>query len=176
MSATPAPAPAPPPAPPDPRPQPRPYNYGSAVYGLITVSALLAAESASRQTYAETVLGVVLALLIFWLAHGYSELIARRAEEGERLTRAGIRWMLRWELPILVGAIPPLVAVLIAWAAGAGLGTAITIALWTAAATILVAEVIAGRQAELPGRELALQALVGTAFGVLILVLKLALH
>lgn len=178
MSATPAPAPAPAPtpAPGDSGHERRPYNYGSAVYGLITVSTLLAAESASSETYAETILGVVLALLLFWLAHGYSEFVARRAETGERLTRAGIRWMLRWELPILVGAVPPLVGVLIAWAAGAGLGTAITIALWIGAATILVAEVIAGRQAELPRRELALQALVGTAFGVLILVLKLALH
>lgn len=186
MSATPAPtpgpgpaatpAPAPTSAPRDPSHERRPYNYGSAVYGLITVSGLLAAESAARETYLETVLGVVLALLLFWLAHAYSEFVARRAEEGERLTRAGIRWILRWELPILVGAIPPLLAVLIAWAAGAGLGTAITIALWISAATILVAEVIAGRQAKLSGRELVLQALVGAAFGVLILVIKLALH
>jgi hypothetical protein len=143
---------------------------------LITVSALLAAESASSETYSETVLGVVLALLLFWLAHAYSEFVARRAEEGERLTRAGIWWMLRWELPILIGALPPLVAVLIAWPAGAALGTAITIAVWTAAVTILVTEVVAGLLAELSGRELALQAVFGTAFGVLILVLKLALH
>jgi len=180
MSATPAPvpspAPGPTPAPADPRRERRAYNYGSAVYGLITVSGLLAAESASRETYLETVLGVLLALLLFWVAHGYSEFVARRAEEGERLTRAGIRWMLRWELPILVGAIPPLAAVLIAWVAGAGLGTAITIALWTSAATILLAELVAGRQAKLSGRELAIQALVGTALGVLILVIKLALH
>ncbi len=180
MSATPAPAPAPAPAPTPAPSHPRhergAYNYGSAVYGLISVSALLAAESATRETYAETVLGVLLALLLFWLAHAYSEFVALRAEEGEPLTGAGIRWMLHWELPILVGAAPPILAVLIAWAVGAGLGTAITIALWTSAATILLAELIAGRLAQLSGRELLLQALVGTAFGVLILVIKRALH
>lgn len=178
MAATPAPAPAPAqtPASRHPRHERRAYNYGSAVYGLITVSGLLAAESAARETYAETVLGVLLALLLFWLAHAYSEFVAVRAEEGERLTRAGIRRMLRWELPILVGATPPILAVLIGWAAGAGLGSAITIALWISAATILVAELTAGLLAKLSGRELVLQALVGTAFGVLILVIKLALH
>jgi hypothetical protein len=84
--------------------------------------------------------------------------------------------MLRRELPILLGATPPLVAMLIGWAAGAKLGTAITIALWTSAATILATEVVAGVQADLSGRELALQALVGAALGLLILALKLVLH
>ena len=180
MSATPAPTPTPTPTPTpaarEPDEEPRPYNYGSAVYGLITVSALLAAESATVQTYAETIVGVLLALVLFWLAHAYSEFVSWRAEAGERLTRAGITRMLRRELPILVGATPPLVAVLIAWAAGLGLGTGITIALWTSSATILVAEVVAGLQADLSGRKLAVQAVIGTAFGVLILVLKLALH
>jgi hypothetical protein len=152
------------------------YNYGSAVYGLITVSALLVAESAAKETYGETVLGVLIALLLYWMAHAYSEFVSWRAEGWVQLNRAGIRRMLRRELPILVGAVPPILAVLIAWPAGASLSSAITIAAWTAAATILVAEVIAGLQAELSGRELVLQALVGTGLGVLILVLKLVLH
>jgi hypothetical protein len=152
------------------------YNFGSAIYGLLIVSALLAAESAISETYSETVLGVVLALLISWWAHAYSEFVFQRAEAGERLTRAGVGWMLRRELPILIGAAPPLLAVLIAWAAGAGLGNAITIALVTAAVTILATEVAAGVQADLSGRELAIQTLMGSAFGLLILALKLVLH
>lgn len=154
----------------------RAYNLGSAVYGLIIVSALLAAESAARETYAETVVAVVLALVVSWLAHAYSEFVYRRAESRERVTRAGLRRMLRRELPILVGAAPPLLAVLIAWLAGAALGTAITIALWTSVVTILATEVTVGLQAKLSGRELVIQALVGTALGLLILALKLVLH
>ena len=154
----------------------RQYNFGSALYGLIIVSALLAAESAVRETYGETLLGAVMALLISWWAHAYSEFVFLRAREGERFTRTGLGRMLRRELPIVVGAAPPVLAVLVAWAAGAGLDTAITIALVTAAVTILATEVGAGVQAELSGRELAIQALVGSAFGLLILVLKLVLH
>jgi hypothetical protein len=154
----------------------RRYNFGSAIYGLIIVSALLAAESAVSETYSETLSGVVLALLISWWAHAYSEFVFQRADSGERFTRAGVGWMLRRELPILLGAVPPLLAVLIAWAAGAGLDTAITIALVTAAVTILATEVAAGLQADLSGRELAIQTLVGGAFGLLVLALKLVLH
>ena len=63
MSATPpsSPAPAPAPAPRDPDDDGHRYNLGSGVYGLLTVSVLIAAESASRETYAETVGAVALA-------------------------------------------------------------------------------------------------------------------
>ncbi|HTU85951.1 MAG TPA: ester cyclase [Solirubrobacteraceae bacterium] len=168
-----APAPA---APDEPAAERHRYNLGSGTYGLITVSALIAAESATRETYAETVVGVVLALILFWLAHAYSELVGWRLRRPERLTWVGLGRALRQELPILVGATPPLLALLIAWVAGAKLGTAITIALWTAAAALFATEFAAGIQADLCGRDLAIQALVGAALGVLILALKLALH
>jgi uncharacterized protein YacL len=174
MSATPVPTPAP--APQNPDDERRPYNFGSALYGLIIVSALLAAESATNETYVETLLGAVLALLISWWAHAYSEFVFWRAEAGEGLTGAGIGRMLRRELPIVVGAVPPVLAVLIAWAAGAELDIAITIALLTSAVAILATEVVIGLQADLSRRDLAIQTLVGSALGLLILGLKLVLH
>jgi hypothetical protein len=176
MTATPVPPPPPPQPPREPDDEQDRYNLGSGVYGLITVSAMLAAESASKESYVESVAGVVLAIILYWLAHSYSEFVGWRVRRAQRLTQAGLGWVLRRELPILVGAAPPLLAVLIVWATGAALGTAITVALWTAVATILATEVAAGVQAELTGRELAIQALVGTAFGLLILGLRLVLH
>ena len=180
MSAAPAPSPAPAPAPAPARRDPDEelprYNLGSAVYGLITVSALIAAESAGQETYGETVGGVALAMVLYWVAHAYSELVAWRVRRGEALTPGSLGRMLRWELPILAGASPPLLAVLIAWAAGATLGSAIDIALWTGVATIIAVEVAAGIQADLSGRRLLIQAVVGAAFGLLILALRLVLH
>jgi hypothetical protein len=152
------------------------YNLGSGVYGLITVSVLLAAESSTAETYLDTVVGVALATVLYWLAHAYSELVGWRVQTHKRLTRAGLRETLRWELPILVGAAPPLLAVLIAWAAGASLATAIRIALWTSVVAIVAAEVVAGRKADLSGRDLVIQAGVGAALGLLILLLRLLLH
>jgi hypothetical protein len=176
MSTAPAPSPAPAPAPREPDEELPRYNLGSAVYGLITVSAVIAAESAGQETYGETVAGVALAMLLYWVAHAYSELVAWRVRRGESLTPASMGRMLRRELPILAGASPPLIAVLIAWPAGAGLGTAIDIALWTGVATIIAVEVTAGIQADLSGRKLLVQAVVGATFGLLILALRLVLH
>lgn len=176
MSATPAPAPVPGPAPHEPDDEPRPYNFATAVYGLISVGAVLAAESASRETYGETVAAVVVAMILYWLAHAYAENVWWRIREGERLNLAGLRRLLLQEVPMLAGAAPPLIVVLIAWAAGAGLGTAITIAVWTVAVAILATEVASGLQADLSGRDLLMDALLGATLGVLILVLKLVLH
>jgi hypothetical protein len=151
-------------------------NIGAAVYGLITVGALLAAEGTSRESYGDTVAAVAVALAVYWLAHGYAEFTARRLRDGERLTVAGFARTMVQELAILAGATLPLLAVLIAWAAGAGLGTAIEAAVWTAAGSIVVIEVISGLRAELGGRELLIQAAIGASLGLLVIVLRLLLH
>ncbi|HEX4110007.1 MAG TPA: hypothetical protein VHX88_17865 [Solirubrobacteraceae bacterium] len=153
-----------------------PPNLGAAIYGAITVGALLAAESAKRETYGETVAAVGLALVLYWLAHGYAEFLSRRLQHGKRLTAIGLAETMWHELPILAGAALPLAAVLIAWAAGAGLGSAISAAVWIAGGTIVVIEIAAGVRAKLSGRELVLQALLGAALGVLVLALRLVLH
>ena len=62
-----------------------PSNLGAAIYGLITVGALLAAETAQSETYAETVVAVVITLLIYWLAHSYADLTSWRLEASESL-------------------------------------------------------------------------------------------
>lgn len=150
-------------------------NIRAAIYGVITVSLLLAAERLKRETYAETVAALGLAMLINWLAHSYAEYASRRLEEGSHLTPMGLARSMLHELPILGGAALPLLAVLLSWAAHGDLNTAIDAALWTTVATIIGIELVAGVQAKLGARELLLQVLVGTALGLLVLAVKLAL-
>ena len=151
-------------------------NLGDAVYGLIAISALLAAESASRETYGETIGAVVLTLCVYWLAHSYADSVSRRLAESEYLTPAGLARSMWHELPLLGGAALPLITLLICWAAGAGLTLGVRAALWTAAAAIIVVEVSAGLRAKLSGRQLMTQAMVGAAVGLLVLALRLVLH
>ena len=150
-------------------------NLGAAIYGLIIVSALIAAESAGHETYGKTVGAVALALILYWLAKSYAEFASRRVRERRSLTVRELTATMLHELPLLAGASLPLVAVLIAWAAGAFLGTAIDAALWIAAGTIVAIEVVAGVRAALSGRELLIQAAVGSVLGLLVLALKLVL-
>lgn len=151
-------------------------NPGAVVYGIITVGALLAAESAKRETYADTVGAVAIVLLVYWLAHAYSEFAGHRLEQKQPLTVGPLARTLVRELMSIAGAAIPLLALLVCWAAGVALTSAVTAAVWTSAAMIVAVELVAGVRADLPARALGAQATVGVFFGLLVITLKLVLH
>jgi hypothetical protein len=153
-----------------------PSNVDGVIYGTITVGALLAAESAQRETYAETVVAGIIALLLYWLAHSYAQFTAWRLAEGEPSTLGALARTMARELSILIGAGIPLVPLLISWAADASLSSAVTAAIWTSAAMILLVEVVAGIRAEQSGRDLVGQTVLGALLGFLVIALKLVLH
>jgi hypothetical protein len=100
---------------------------GLLLYGTITVAALLAAESARHETYLETVGAVAVVMVLHWLAHSYATLMERRIEGRERLQLRTAGQTAGHELPILSGAMLPLLAVPISWAAGARLRFAVSV-------------------------------------------------
>src|SRR5580693_6727675 len=105
-------------------------KLSGAIYGTITAGALLAAEFSRRESYGKTIAALVLALVLYWLAHAYAANADRRIREQKQLTAKDFGGDLLRELPILGGASIPLLAILIFGLAGASLGTAITAALW----------------------------------------------
>ena len=151
-------------------------DLSAAIYGTMTVGALLAAESAASETYAETVIAVLLTLVIYWFAHSYAEFASERLKEREPLRFGPLGRIMVHQLPILLGAAIPLVAVLVFWAANASLSTAVTAAVWTSAVTVALIELLAAVRAKRTGRELVLQTLFGALLGLLIIVLRLVLH
>jgi hypothetical protein len=153
-----------------------PLNAARVVYGTIVVAVLLSAETAAKETYGKTLVAVMLAVLAYWFAHSYAESAAGRMSNRSQLTVAELLHSMRHELPIVLGATLPLVPVLISWIAGSSLSTAVSDAIWTAAALIVVYEFVAGLRAELSGVRLIAQTLVGAALGVLVIVLKLVIH
>jgi membrane protein YqaA with SNARE-associated domain len=153
-----------------------PVNTPRVVYGTITVGVLLAVETAARETYAETVGSVVLALVVYWLAHSYAELTAQRIDEGQRLSRAGVIHSARNEAWILAGGALPLLPILIWWVAGGNLTNAVTAGIWTAAGMIVVYELVAGLRADLTVWELVVQTAVGATLGVIVIAIKVVLH
>ena len=56
-------------------------NPAGAVYGLIMIGALLAAESGLRDTYPETIGSAGLAVVLYWFAHSYSDVLGLRLDE-----------------------------------------------------------------------------------------------
>lgn len=151
-------------------------NAGAAVYGTITVGAILAAESAGSETYRDTVGAVSLAILLVWLAGAYAEFTEDRLELRRGFTLAGFGRALVHEVGIIAAAAIPLVEVVVFWVSGGALTSAVTAAVWTTAAMVVIVEFVVGLRAKLRGRKLVAHTALGAVFGLLIILLKLVLH
>lgn len=151
-------------------------NPARVVYGTIVCGALLAAESARLETYQETVASVVIAVVVYWLAHSYADLAGERLVDGTRLTWRAVRASAVHEVPILTGAALPLTVLIIMWIVGVSLTDAVTAAVYSCAGMIVLVEIIAGVRTELHGWELVGQVAFGVVLGLLVVALKVILH
>jgi hypothetical protein len=77
---------------------------------------------------------------------------------------------------LIRGASIPLLVLVVAWAAGAAQTTAVDAALWSAVASLIGFELIAGIRSRATPGELALELGVGAVLGLGILALKILLH
>ncbi len=153
-----------------------PANPAGLIYGTIAVAALLAAESARRETYPKTVGAVATTLVLYWLAYSYAEFTGKRLQEGEHFTYSGLVRAAKRELTVLLGASVPFVVLLICWVGAAQLTRAVSAAIWTSVAIVIAAEVVVGIRAELPTRDLIRQTAFGAVLGLLVLTLRVLLH
>ncbi len=153
-----------------------PDNAAGLVYGTILVATLLSAESAPRETYAKTVLGVLVALATYWLALAYARFTGERLEQGTKASVGALASAAAHELTVLYGAAVPFIALIAFWIAGASLNTAVIAAVYFADAAIIGGEIAIGVRAGLRGTALIGQAAIGAILGVLVLALRLLLH
>ena len=151
-------------------------NPAGAVYGMIVIGALLAAESGRHEGYPDAVGSTLIALGLYWLAHAYADSLGRRLATHERLTAAALGRALLHDWAIVRGAAIPLVALLLAWALGAARETGVNAALWSTVASLVAFELLAGVRSRATRGELALEGGVGIAMGLAILALKVLLH
>lgn len=147
-------------------------NAAGVVYGVITIGALLAAESGRHESYLDMVGSALVATLLYWLAHAYADLLGRRLATGDRLTAATLGRALLHDWAIVRGAAIPLLALVIAWIAGASKEAGLTAGLRTAVVTVVLFELLAGIRAKSTPGELLLKACVGVTMGLAILALK----
>lgn len=151
-------------------------NAGGAVYGTVMIGVLFAAEDAQSVGYPDAVAAAVIVLALYWLTSLYTYTLGTRLRTGEPLS-ARVFWRsCLHELPIVEGALLPLLVLLGAWAAGASITTGVSIAVWTTAVSIIVLEFAAGWRSGLGPRRLLFQAAAGAAIGIAIVGLKLLLH
>lgn len=149
---------------------------GPLVYGTITVGAVLDAEGFKTETFAETIAGVTLAMVLLWLAHSYAQITGGRLALGEQLTPKVVWHHMSHEAPILAGAVVPLLTVIIWWAAGANLSDALSAGIWADVAMIVVINLVAAFVSHLTGVAMVVQTVVGVLLGLGIIAVKLIFH
>jgi len=151
-------------------------NLAGAVYGLIVIGALMAAESGRHESWLDTLLSVAIAALLYWLAHGYASALGARLSGRVRLTPGVLARALARDVALIRGAAVPLLALVLAALAGASQETAVTVAIWSVAVSLALFELIAGVRSGASRGELVLETAVGAAMGFAILLLRIGLH
>jgi hypothetical protein len=152
------------------------HNPAGVVYGTLIIGAVLATESVRRETLLDTIGATVLALVLYWLAHSYAATLGDRLDKQIPLSAAGIVRSLVRDRAIIRGASIPILALLIASGIGASLATAVLVAVWASAATVIAFEIVAAIRARLRGKELVVQVGVGAVMGLAIIGLRTVLH
>jgi hypothetical protein len=147
-------------------------NLSGTIYGTITAGALLAAESAYRQTLLQAASALGTTLALYWLAHTYASLLEQRLRTAQRWTARDFVTGLLHEWPIVQGAFIPMIVLIASAAAGASVRAAEYTALASSAALLLVLEVVAGRRTKVKGAVAMADVAVGIVLAAGLIVVK----
>jgi hypothetical protein len=143
----------------------------AGIYGAIITAAIFAAVGSQVPTPALTV-SVVVTLLVYWIAEEYAEILGEQATGGHLPTWASIRTMLVTTWPMVSASYVPLLALLVARAAGASSFTAANVGLAVAIVLLTFHGWSAGRASRLRGWQLAGATAIAAGLGLMMVLLK----
>jgi len=126
-------------------------------------------------TIGHVVVTVLVTVLVYWLAERYSELLATRMR-GARITLAQIGNSLRAGWPMVQASYTPVLVLIGAGLLGADTATAISIAVFYTSALLFFLGWLAGRRGGQAGWALAGTVAFVGGIGLIMVILKLALH
>jgi hypothetical protein len=145
---------------------------GAAVYGTLTVGAVLAAESSRDLHLLSALFGAAIAVVLYWLAHAYSAGMSRRLSNKTPLTWSGFRSDLRREWGIIEGATIPLAPAFVAALFGMKPAAVYVLGLWIVAVSLMAYELLAGLAIGLKRWALVGQTAIGAVLALGIVALK----
>lgn len=147
-------------------------NYAPAIYGSLLVTGIVAVQWKSDASTDPIALTVVISVVVFWLAHVWSEIVNRRVHGqialGEARALAVIESSMLWSLvlPAAVLAIGPRI--------GLSVDLTIEIALALCIAQLFLWGVIVGRAAHRGWVLPLVVAVVDSLLGIVLVALKVA--
>jgi hypothetical protein len=143
----------------------------AGIYGAIITAAILDTAGGHVSTTA-LVVAVVVTLLVYWIAEEYAEVLGEQAAGGHLPSRASIRGALVSTWPMVSASYLPLLAVVVAAAAGASALTAANAGLVVAVVLLTVHGWLAGRSAQLQGWKLLWATSIAAGLGLVMILLK----
>jgi len=150
-------------------------NAGGAVYGAMMVAVLIVAEDTRRDGYPATIEAAAIVLVLYWLTNFYTHALGERLRRREPVNARLLWQSCLHELPVVEGALIPVLVLLVTWAAGFTVARGANLALWAAAASIVVLEIVAGWRARNGPSGVWFEAAAGTVIGLTLVGLKLVL-
>jgi hypothetical protein len=147
-------------------------NPGSLIYGLLTVGAVISAESGTTQHQGREIITAAVAVFIYFLIHTYSTLLGNRLHGGGVLGRRELLRAIADESAILRGAALPVVTMIVFKLLGASADTMEWAGIICAIVLLVLFEILAGLRSHLEHRWVLLQAGIGAGFGLLLAMLK----
>ena len=147
-------------------------NPGSLIYGILTVGAVISAESGTTQHQPREIITAAVAVVIYFLIHAYSTLLGNRLHGSGVLSRTELVRAIADESPILRGASLPVLTMVVFWLLGFSADTMEWAGIVCAIVLLVLFEFLAGLRSHLGRGWIWLQAGMGAAFGLLLAMLK----
>lgn len=147
-------------------------DYAGAVYGSLLAASVIAATNVHEEHPRLSLIVLLLVTgIVFWMAHVYAHLAGER-EVGRAVSWGEVRRVGRHEWSIVEAAALPALAVLVSPWLGAGENA--WLAIGVAVAQQVVWATLGARRAGASNRQVAAEAAVNLALGLLIVVAKVA--
>jgi hypothetical protein len=151
-------------------------RFGAAVYGSFLVASVVGVGFETGQDARFMTVTTFGSMLVFWLAHWWSEVIGAQISLGENFQRSDVVVIAGREWPLVEAAVVPTLFLGLAWAGAWSRETGAHLALAAAILQILAWALVAGRRAGWTWRRAGLFATVEAALGIVLLLLERVLH
>jgi hypothetical protein len=151
-------------------------NFAAAVYGSILAAGVVASLDVGDVDAAAMTVSLGGTMLVFWLAHVWSEAISDRMHDPRPYTLRRLRAVASWHWPMVQAAVGPLVALLLADLGLWSLDTGVTVALSISVVQLVGWGVVVGRRTFDSWPAALLSGAVDGLLGFLLIVLKTLVH
>jgi hypothetical protein len=151
-------------------------GYSAGVYGSILAAALVGAMFEDSAGPRSMTLSLAASIVIFWIAHAWSEVIGERVAVGPRFEPSRIRALAAHEWPLVESGMLPAIALALAWVGLYSRDTGVTLALVVCILHLMGWGVLAGHRTQPSWSGALLVGAIDGALGLGIVAIEIAIH